>query len=219
MNKEILLGVASGAFLIAAQTGAFAADVSAPKPAARNNTLSLEFSPEYDASSANTGWKDDYIKAAISHTFDNNFVVGAAYQHTWRSTSTAEQIEASIGYKIKNGPFTLTPSALLGYGFGDQPRIIPGGANAGLAEGYYSVSLAGDWKLDDHWTWNTFNVRYRNSFDGRWITPKVSTGVTYKFDSTSAIYANVGYAWKDTGNGAGLLADKWNVAVGYKLSF
>jgi hypothetical protein len=212
-NKIAILAIA-GAVLVSAQGVAFAGDA---KPAAKSNTLSLEFSPEYDASSANAGWKDDYIKAAISHTLDNNFVVGAAYQHTWRNVSTAEQLEASVGYKIKNGPFTLTPAALIGYGFGDQPKIIPGQNFA--ADGYYAVSLAADLKLDDNWTWNAFNVRYRNSFDGRWITPKISTGITYKFDSTSAIYANVGYGWKDTGNGAGLLADKWNVAVGYKYSF
>ncbi len=217
MSNKTALAATTGALLLFASNAAFAADVTPVKPAAKNNTLSLEFSPEYDASSANAGWKDDYLKAAISHTFENNFVVGAAYQHTWRSSSTAEQIEASIGYKIKNGPFTLTPSALLGYGFGDQPRIIPG--QNGADEGYYAFSLAGDLKLSDHWTWNAFNARYRNSFDGRWITPKVSTGITYKFDSTSSIYANVGYAWKDTGNGAGLLGDKWNIAVGYKFAF
>lgn len=217
MLKKNLIVAATGAVLLFANSAAFAADVApAPKPS-KSNTLSLEFSPEYDASSTNSGWQDDYLKAAISHTFENNFVVGAAYQHTWRSTSTAEQIEASIGYKIKSGPFTLTPSALLGYGFGDQPKIIPG--NNFAAESYYAVALAGDLKIDDHWTWNVFNARYRNSFDGRWITPKVSTGVTYKIDSISSIYANVGYAWKDTGNGAGLLADKWNVAIGYKFAF
>jgi hypothetical protein len=215
--KKFSLALAAGISALVIQGAAFAADVTPPPAPSKSNTLSLEFSPEYDASSANSGWKDDYIKAAISHTFENNFVVGAAYQHTWRSSSTAEQIEASIGYKIKNGPFTLTPSALLGYGFGDQPRIIPGFNSE--ADGYYAFSLAGDIKLDDHWTWNAFNARYRNSFDGHWITPKISTGVTYKIDGTSSIYANVGYAWKDTGNGAGLLADKWNVAVGYKIAF
>lgn len=217
MLKKFSLALAATMSVLAIHSVAFAADVVPAKAPSKTNSVSLEFSPEYDASSANSGWKDDYVKAAISHTFENNFVVGAAYQHTWRSTSTAEQIEASIGYKIKNGSFTLTPSALLGYGFGDQPKIIPG--NNFADEGYYAVALAGDLKIDDNWTWNVFNARYRNSFDGRWITPKISTGITYKFDSTSSIYANVGYAWKDTGNGAGLLADKWNVAVGYKFAF
>jgi predicted porin len=220
MLKKFSIGLAAGISALAIQGAAFAADVvPAPKPAAKNNTISLEFSPEYDASAANAGWKDDYLKAAISHTFDNNFVVGAAYQHTWRSTSTAEQIEATIGYKIKNGPFTLTPSVLLGYGFGDQPKINPASGHATDPETYYAVSLAADYKIDDNWTWNVFNARYRNAFDVTWITPKVSTGITYKFNSSSAVYANVGYGWKDSGNGAGLQADKWNVAIGYKFSF
>jgi len=84
---------------------------------------------------------------------------------------------------------------------------------------YYFVQGALDWKLDSNWTWNVVSVRYRNAFNLTWITPKVSTGVTYTFDANNAVYANVGYAWKDNGNGQGLLADKWNIAAGYKYSF
>jgi len=73
--------------------------------------------------------------------------------------------------------------------------------------------------VDDHWAWNVFNIPYRNAFDVTWITPRAATGMTYKVDGNNAVYATVGYAWKDNGDGAGLLGDKWNVAVGYKLSF
>ena len=210
----------AAAFILAAfaATSAHAADVPAPAPATKHSTISIEGSPEWSTSGATSGqWADDYLKLGYSYSFDNNLVWGAAYQHTWRSTSGADQVETSLGYKIKAGALTLTPSALLGYGFGDQPRIDP--TNNFNAEAYYAVSLAADLKLDDHWTWNAFNARYRNAFNVTWITPKVSSGFTYKIDGSNAVYANVGYAWKDKGLGAGLQPDKWNVAVGYKFSF
>jgi hypothetical protein len=75
------------------------------------------------------------------------------------------------------------------------------------------LALAGDWKLNKKWTWNVFNVRYRDSFSYEWATPKVSTGVTYSIDSTNSVSTSIGYGWK---NG---VADKINWAVGYKHSF
>jgi hypothetical protein len=213
--KFALLSAAAFAF---AAPAVHAADVSAPAPApaSKNNSLSFEFGPEWKTKDGS--WADDYVKLGYSHTFSNNFVWGGAFQYTWRSDSTSvDQLETSLGYKIKAGAFTLTPGVLLGYGFGDTPKInhlVPT-----EADGYYAATLAGDLKLNDQLTWNMFNVRYRNAFETTWITPKVSTGFTYKFDGSSSIYANVGYAWKDAGDGKGLLGDKWNVAVGYKFAF
>ena len=202
--------------IIAGSVGAVAAD-KASKPSL-NNTISVEFGPEYKTT--DSSWADDYIKLGYSHLFDNNFVMGSSFQYSLRSDATSiDQVEASLGYKFKSGPLTLTPSAILGYGFGDQPKINPAKGHGSDPDGYYAVSLAADLKLDDHWTWNVVNARYRNAFDYTWITPKVSTGVTYKFDAADAIYANVGYAWKDKGDGKDLLSDKWNVAIGYKFSF
>ncbi len=193
---------------------AFAADLSpiAP-PSAKNNSLLIELSPEWKTS--NGVWADDYLKLGYSYTFDNNIVWGASYQHTFRDTNSADQIETSLGYKLKSGALTITPSMLLGYGFGDQPRINP--ANNFDPEAYYAFAIAADIKLNDHFTWNAINARYRNAFAVTWITPKVSSGITYKIDGSNSVYANVGYAWKDTGKG--LLGDKWNVAVGYKFAF
>ena len=204
--------ILSSFFLAAAN----AADLtSAPKPST-NNTLSLEFSPEWKTKDSSLA--DDYLKFSLAHSFDNNVVWGTSFQYTWRPDVTnADQIETSLGYKFKSGAFTLTPSALIGYGFGDHPNINH--LIKTEADPYYAIALAADVKLNDHWTWNAFNARYRNAFSTTWITPKISTGVTYKIDGTNAVYANVGYAWKDAGDGKGLLGDKWNVAVGYKLSF
>ena len=74
-------------------------------------------------------------------------------------------------------------------------------------------------KIDSHWTWNVFNARYRNAFDYTWITPKIATGVTYKIDDNNAVYLSVANAWKDKGDGKGLVEDKYNIAVGYKYMF
>ena len=82
---------------------------------------------------------------------------------------------------------------------------------------YYFATAALDARIDSHWTWNIINARYRNGWGVTWYTPKVQTGITYTIDSANAVYANIGYGWKDTG--AGLAPDKFNVAVGYKYSF
>ena len=216
MNLTKQFGAALIALTACASGVALAADVRpASPPAANNNTITIEANPEWKTS--NGVWVDDELKLGFAHTFDNNIVWGGSFTYIARDTNSADQFDSSLGYKFKSGAFTLTPSVLLGYRFGDQPRIDR--TDNFAAEAYYAVSIAADVKLDDHWTWNAVNARYRNAFNVTWITPKVSTGITYKIDGTSSIYANVGYAWKDNGNGAGLLGDKYNVAVGYKFSF
>lgn len=182
------------------------------------NTLSIEGSPEWKTKDGTLA--DDYFKLGYSHSFDNNFVAGAAFQHTWRPDgTTAEQLEGNVGYKLKSGPVTLTPSFILGYGFGNAPNINPASSPNADPEAYYAIQLAADLKLSDSITWNAFSVRYRNAFAVTWITPKVSTGITWNVNKQNALYLNVGYAWKDKGDGNGLLGDKWNVAVGYKFNF
>ena len=39
-----------------------------------------------------------------------------------------------------------------------------------------------DYKLDSNWTLNVVSLRYRNAFSVTWITPKISTGITYNID-------------------------------------
>ena len=62
-----------------------------------------------------------------------------------------------------------------------------------------------------------FELRYRIAFDYIWITPKAATGLTYALDSNNSVYANVGYAWKDTGKG--LLGDRINFSIGAQHNF
>ena len=217
LNKIMVGALLSGVALFAVQP-AIAADVAAPAPAAStSNTIAIELSPEFDA---NTGSNvDNYAKLSLSHSFDNNVVLGGSFTYTQRTdavSTSVEQFETSLGYKMKSGAFTLTPSVLVGVGVG-TPKI-----NAAVAtetDAYYAFTLAGDMKLNDSLTWNVFNARYRNAFSTTWITPKIATGFTYNIDAADSVYVSAGYAWKDKGLGAGLLGDKWNVAVGYKYSF
>jgi hypothetical protein len=219
----------STAFLICfGATAASAADVADPAPApSAANTISLEASPEfYDLANPGknaAGDLDDInFKLAVSHTFSNNVVLGGDIQYTQRAAianvaSSVDQAEVTLGYKLKLDAVTLTPGVLLGYGFGDEPKINP--ANNFNPDAYWAVTLAGDFKLNSQWTWNVFNVRYRNAFDYTWITPKITTGITYNIDKTDAVYFNIGNAWKDKGDGNGLVQDKYNITVGYKYSF
>ncbi len=228
----LLLG--SAVALVAASGSSFAADaiqdepvvapVSAPAP---TWTLSIEGSPEFFAinngSNSARDLADSYFKVGVSHTFENNFVGGISVQPTFK-TGGKEQYytEATVGYKVKlSDVFSLTPSVGIGYTWGTTGIIKGSDKNADVA--YYLVSLAGDWKLNKQWTWNVFNVRYRNAFNATWDTPKVATGVTYNIDSFNAVYANFGYSWKkvDTTKSPydSLSADKFNIAIGYKHSF
>jgi len=227
MLNKITIGALLSSVALFAVHPAMAADVVSPAPApSAANTLSLESSPEfYDLAGAGhaAGDLDDYyFKLGLSHSFDNNLVLGGVLQYTQRApiagvSSSVDQAEVSLGYKLKLDALTLTPGVLLGYGFGDEPKINP--ANNFNPDAYWAVTLNADFKLNSQWTWNMFSLRYRNAFDYTWITPKVATGITYNIDKTDAVYLSVGNAWKDNGNGSGLVQDKYNIAVGYKYSF
>ncbi|MET2828199.1 hypothetical protein [Mesorhizobium shangrilense] len=212
-------------------TPSFAADLveaaPPPAPAAPTWTIGIEGSPEFYAinNGSNTARSlaDTYFKLSVSHSFDNNFVGGVFIQPTFKTGGKTQYYgEASVGYKIKlNDVFTLTPSVAVGYTWHDTGIPKDGDANGQIP--YYALYLAGDWKLTKQWTWNVFNLRYRNGFSTKWETPKVATGVTYNIDSTNAVYLNVGYSWKkiDTTSSPynDLAADKINIALGYKHSF
>ncbi len=230
----LLLGAAP-ALAADLPTGVVAAP---PAAAAALNTLTFEASPEFYAlasssHSANT-LADWYGKLGYSRNLGQGWSASLGFQDTIKpATSTfldglsQQYYEAAVAYKLavaSNLSFTVTGT--LGYTAGNTGyaggKPVSGAADLGNSDDgflYYAISGAADWKVDSHWTWNIINARYRNAFDRTWNTPKVTTGVTYNIDSTDAVYANVGYAWKDSGNGAGLLGDKWNVAVGYKYSF
>jgi len=207
---------------------ALAADVvKAPPLAAPTWTIGIEGSPEFYAidngSNAARSLADTYFKFSVSHTFENNFVGGVSFQPTFKTGGKTQFYgEATLGYKIKlTDTFTLTPSLGLGYTWHDTGIVKGSDTNSQLP--YYALYLAGDWKLNKQWTWNAFNLRYRNAFNATWETPKLTTGVTYNIDTYNAVYANFGYSWKKAETTKApydqLAADKFNFAIGYKHSF
>ena len=201
-------------------TAADLAPVNSPRAAGDRGTttIGLEASPEFyalsDSSHAAGSYADTEAKLGITHAFANNWFVGGLLQLTVKNNNTYQNyVEGSVGYRLNFDGFTLKPSVAIGNTGGATGLGASSTANAY----YYVLYLAGDLKLNSQWTWNMFEVRYRNAFDYTWITPKVATGLTYEWSPGNFVYGNVGYAWKNTGGG--LLGDKINVAVGFKHAF
>ncbi|WP_217577470.1 hypothetical protein [Mesorhizobium sp. GbtcB19] len=212
-----------------ADTASFAAnlDESVAPPMAPTWTVGLEGSPEFyaidNASNSARSLADTYFKFSVSHNFDDSFIGGVFFQPTFKTGGKSQYFgEASLGYKIKlTDSFTLTPSLGLGYTWHDTG--IPKDGNANVQAPYYVFYVAGDWKLTHQWTWNVFNLRYRNAFNAAWETPKVATGVTYNIDAANAIYTSIGLSWRKINTISSpyndLSEDKLNIAIGYKYAF
>jgi len=232
MNKFTVSFFAAALMLGAAP--ALAADLptgvvaAPPPPASTSNTIGFEFDPEFAAiasgSTAQGSLADWYAKGTFSHSFGNGFSAALAAQDTFKTNGLSQYyFEGSAAYKASlTKEFSVTITGLLGYTTGNTGYV--GGLASSSTDNndsylYYAISGAADWKLDSHWTWNIINARYRNAFDRTWLTPKVTTGVTYNIDATNAVYATIGYSWKDNGNGKGLLGDKIVFGAGYKYSF
>lgn len=151
---------------------------------------------------------------SASHIPSNNWFVGGLLQLTVKNNNTYQNyVEGSVGYIFDFDKFKLKPSAAIG----DTGGATGLGASSTANAYYYALYLAGDLKLNSQWTWNIFEVRYRNAFECTWITPKVTTGLTYEWSPGNFVYSNVGYAWKN--KGGGLIGDKVNVAVGFRHRF
>ena len=209
---KILAHALTAGVLIVAAPVAFAAAAPKPAPKPINDTFTFEFAPEWGAVSP-YAYKDSVPKIGWSHSLGNGWAFGLSLADTVKVNNTnVLQPEGTLGYKYKLDALSLGLSAGLGYASAGV------GAGSGIADGYYVVSGTVDLKLSSQWTWNAINARYRNAFSTTWITPKISTGVTYTFDSHNSTYANVGYSWKQVA-GTGLLADKISLAVGYKYGF
>jgi hypothetical protein len=209
MIAGVIAGVSAPAF----------AGSTAPAPSATplGDTISLEFSPEWKASGG--AYADSYAKVGFSHSLGNGWGMGVSIQDTVKPNNggSSWQPEATLGYKWKMDAITFGLTGGLGYNSGTV-----GGAGSDkndVVDTYYFGSATIDWKLDSKWTWNVINARYRDGFEHKWFTPKVATGFSYQIDPRQAVYTAVGYAWKDTGDGNGLLGDKINLALGYKLGF
>jgi hypothetical protein len=211
---------------------ALAADLgfpSEPVPSGPSPTtiIGLEAGPAYyaiDNGSNSAGdWADTSIKGSLSHTFWASIVARVSFETEIKADDRYQYFaEGGLGYKFKlTDAFSLTPTVSLG-GTWNKTGILKNGVDNQDAT-YWVVSLAGDWKLTSQWTWNVFDVRWRDAFNYTWETPKVATGVTFNLDPYDAVYVNAGYSWKklDTTNAPydDLAADKYNIVGGYKRSF
>ena len=107
-----------------------------------------------------------------------------------RTDSYQNYVEGSVGYRFNFDKFTLRPSVAIGNTGGTTGLGASSTANAY----YYALYLAGDLKLNSQWTWNMFELRYRDAFDYTWITPRGATGLTYEWSAGNFVYGNVGYA-------------------------
>ena len=203
------------AFAIAGSTQAWAADFGgdqappAAAPKSVTDTISFDATPEWSA--ATGAYADTVLKLGWSHVLGQGWSWGASVSQQFRvSGINNTSVETTLGYgNIKlSDAVSLPVSAGIGYVWDGQA-----GPPSTLAWAYYLVSLGLNVKFDSHWTWNVVQGRYRNAFQGGWETPKVQTGVTYSFDSRTAIYGNVGYSWK---NG---VADKVSTTVGARFGF
>jgi hypothetical protein len=200
---------------------------AAPSP---SNTFSFEFDPEFQQAPSKLkpkpgdGQVSDYLgKFTAAHTFSSGVVVSGFFQpqydlHPGGTNAWRYYTEGDLGYKIKmNDSFTLTPSAGIGGVWGDT-QIKASKTNVNPSAVYYALYLAGDLKLNSNWTWNVFNLRYRDAFSYTWITPKVATGITYNINKYSALYGTVGYSWKET-TGTPLNPSVLNIGAGVKANF
>jgi hypothetical protein len=240
---------------IAATHAAEAADLSQPAPLDLPWSFGIEAGPEFyaidedphddvpgkESKKPKGALADVSGKVSLSYTFDRDWVFGGNFQGEIKRnrndsgdfTKTTYQYygEGTIGYRVRMGEFTLTPSLGIGYTWGATGIYGDLKTSKDNDVAYYAIVLAGDWRLNPQWTWNVFNLRYRNAFGYTWITPKVATGITYDIDPRDAVYAELGFAWKEL-NASGqagsppfnpiygsLDADKWNIALGYKRHF
>ena len=221
-----LLLTTAPAFAAGATTAKPAAP--APAPATNGTTIGLELSPEFFADPSKSTYghiNDAYFKGTVTQTVAPGWSVSGSLQTIDKvSNSPATwqfQVDGNLAYKAKlNSNFSVTLTGGAGYTWGNTGYT--GGVAVAAPAGvdpffYYYGQVALDDKIDANWTWNIVNVRLRQAVGVQWFTPKIQTGVTYNIDASNAVYANVGYAWKD--NGSGLKPDKINVAVGYKYSF
>jgi len=220
MRKWALIWLGSASLLSLGFAAANAADLSgatpvvAPPPAkiSLSDTFTTEFGEDFRAVEPhdNSDW---WLRFDLAHAFDDGWSVNMYFQPQRDFHDSGDKwkyyTEGDVSYKVKlNDYFSLTPKAGIGYVWGDT-GVTPDNDPAV----YYAFYLAGDLNFSKNWTWNAFNVRYRNAFEFEWETPKVTTGITYTFNDYSSLYVNAGYGWKN-GN-----PDKISFAVGGKIKF
>lgn len=203
---RIKAGRAAVCCLMSCVTPALAGSASTTTPSPMlGDTLMFEITPEW-GTAAPHAYKDSYARIGFSHSLGNGFSMGVSITDVIRAAgaSTASS-EAGMMYRLKQDAFTFGIGGSLGY------------SSDSAAELYYVATGLADVKLDDKWTWNIVNMRYRSSFAHVWVTPRVTTGLSYQIDARQTTSVAFGYSWKNVGEG--LNPDKLGVSLGYRLGF
>ncbi len=220
MVLRLIAGAAFIALFIGSCVIAEAAELGAVKMpdgriAAASTVIGLEVSPAVHATTTSSHEAGSYdntsMTLSLAHRFATGFVASGSAE--WQLNNGGSQqvfLEGGVGYALRAGPFTLTPSAALGTTFEDT-GFGPNGDDQAF---YYAFYLAGDVDLDSHWTFNAFKLRYRDAFDYEWVTPEIDTGLTYHLDAATSLYGKGSYSWKNTGDG--LNGDSITLAFGMK---
>lgn len=189
--------------------------------------FSFEMTPEFYASSKAGSYAlgdlaETVFKIGLSKALPHGLSLAGTLSETIRvpdssgEGSSYAQAEAVLGYKWQVSPDVSMPvAATLGYAFGEAPKIDP--SDPAAPEAYYAINVAANWKIDDRLTWNVVNARYRNAFSQDWVTPKLTTGVTYAMSETGTVFGAIGKSWKDTGSG--MLNDKYSISFGLRYQF
>lgn len=143
-----------------------------------------------------------------NHTFSNGAILGGSYEASTPEGDgkLSHKVETTLGYKIKQSDiFTLKFSAGIGEKWGGGASSFP----------FYAFRIGQSVKLDDSWTWDAVNYRFREAFDtdNEYTTPEVSTRLSYRLDARQSVSVSYYYDWKE-GN-----ADYQGVDIGYKYRF
>lgn len=210
-------------FLTTSASAAFAADLGTIRQpdgalAAPRDWIGLEVSPSFFATNGSGhvagNYDDTSIKLNYEHRFENDFSLGGTLKDDIKQEGKHQfYAEAKGGYRFDFGRFSLTPSAALGVTWNDTGF----GPSKDATAAYYALYLAGDLALSEKLVWTVFDLRYRDAFDYVWVTPEVTTGLTYKVTEANRVYGNVSYDWKGTGNG--LHGDTYSFALGVQHGF
>lgn len=144
----------------------------------------------------------------LSHSFASGVIIGGSFEPQLKASSDVPtyNLESYVGFRLKlSDAISLGASAGAGERFTDDPHDFP----------YYVFHIHADIALDERWTLNLVNYRYRNAFntDHDYNTPEVATGLSLKLDDRSTISAKYYYSWKE-----GEPEDQ-GIGIGYRIGF
>lgn len=144
----------------------------------------------------------------VAHTFPSSVMIGGSFEPQLKTGSDdpTYNLEGYVGYKLElNEVVSFGVTGGLGERFADSSDDFP----------YYVFHVRADVALDEHWTINVVNYRYRNAFDtdDDYNTPEVATGISLKIDDKNTISAKYYYSWKE-----GEPEDQ-GIGIGYRFGF